>query len=123
LAEPITEVAPSGVETVVANRRYISDFARKHFRNGKAEGKAEGRAEGKAEGKVEGKVEGKAEGKVEGKAEGGAAVLLILLSQRFGVLSETTQNRIRSASIAQLESLAQRLLTASTLGEAPGELR
>jgi hypothetical protein len=90
----LSEAARKAFESMVANRQYISDFARKYFGDGKAEGKAEGEA----------------------------AVLLILLSQRFGVLSETTQDRIRGASVAQLESLAQRLLTASTLREALGEL-
>jgi hypothetical protein len=77
---------------------YMSDFERKYLGDGKAEGRAEG------------------------KAEGEAAILIMLLSQRFGALSEVLQYRIRGASIPKLESLAQRVLSASTLSEALGEL-
>jgi predicted transposase YdaD len=85
---------------------YQSDFARRYV------------AQGKAEGRVEGKVEGRAEGKVEGRVE----LTLKLLALRFGPLTEGDQTRVRSAQDAQLDAIAERLLTAQTLEEALGPL-
>ena len=73
---------------------YQSDFARRYF------------GQGKAEGKVEGKVEGRVE------------ILLKLLALRFGLLTEAAQARVRSAQDAQLDAVAERVLTAQTLEEA-----
>ncbi len=96
---------------------YTSDFARTYFGQGEAAGKAAGRAEGKAEGRAEGRAEGKEEGRLEGRAE----TVLKLLTLRFGAVSDLTQSRIRRASIADLDALAERLLCAGTLAEALGE--
>jgi Domain of unknown function (DUF4351) len=81
---------------------YQSDFARHYV--------AQGRAEGKIEGKVEGRVEGKAEGRLE--------IVLKQLTLRFGPLAEAIQTRVRSAPDAQLDAVAERVLTAQTLDEA-----
>jgi hypothetical protein len=43
-----------------------------------------------------------------------------LLSLRFGPLAQTALSRIAAASSAELEEVAERLLTASTLDEALG---
>jgi len=61
-----------------------------------------------------------AQGKAEGNVEGRAAVLLRLLSQRFGVLPTETRNRISTASIEELDAMGGRLLTAQNLEEALG---
>ncbi|MBK1633606.1 hypothetical protein CKO31_23245 [Thiohalocapsa halophila] len=53
----------------------------------------------------------------EGKQEGEAALLVMLLSQRFGPLSEDTRARLEQADAAQLERWARRLLDAATLAE------
>lgn len=74
---------------------FQSDYARHYI----AVGKAEGRAEGKAEGEVEGR----------------AALLLRLVALRFGTLSTDQEARIRNASPVELDSIGERLLTASTL--------
>jgi Domain of unknown function (DUF4351) len=81
---------------------YQSDFARRYVAQGRAEGQAEGRVEGKTEGRVE--------------------MVLKLLLLRFGPLTDAAQGRIRSAGDAQIDALAERLLTAKTLEEALGEL-
>ena len=65
----------------------------------------------------DGQLAGKQEGKREGKQEGQAALLLMLLSQRFGPLSEDTRARLEQADAAQLERWAKRLLDAATLAE------
>ena len=77
---------------------YQSDFARRYV--------AQGRAEGRVEGKTEGRVE----------------MVLKLLLLRFGSLTEAVQGRVRSAGDAQIDAVAERLLTAKTLQEALGPL-
>ena len=81
---------------------YQSDFARRYIAQGRAEGQAEGRVEGKTEGRVE--------------------MVLKLLLLRFGPLTEAAQDLIRSAGDAQIDAVAERLLTAKTLEEALGPL-
>ena len=77
-----------------ANYQYQSDFARKYYGQGKAEGKAEGISD----------------------------IVRKLLSLRFGPLDEATRSRIAAASSAQLEEVAERLLTAPTLAAALGPI-
>ncbi len=62
--------------------------------------------------------EGRAEGRIEGRVE----VLLRLLSVRFGVLPPDVVQRLRTASIDDLDAWAERLLQARSLAEvfAPG---
>jgi len=69
---------------------YQSDFARRYFGQGKVEGKVEGRVE----------------------------IILKQLALRFGLLTEAVQARVRSAQDAQLDAVAERVLTAQTLEEA-----
>ena len=73
---------------------YQSDFARRYV--------AQGRAEGRTEGKTEGRVE----------------IVLKLLAVRFAPLTEAVQARVRDALDAQLDAVAERILTAQTLEEA-----
>jgi hypothetical protein len=73
---------------------YQSEFARRYFGEGKAEGKSEGQAEGKV------------------------AILLKLLTQRFGPLTESDLTRVRRAQDVQLDTVAECLLSARTLEEA-----
>ena len=77
---------------------YQSEFARRYVAQGEAEGLAKGRAEGRAEGRVN--------------------ILLKLLALRFGPLTESAQSRLRGAPDAQLDVVAERVLTAQTLEEA-----
>jgi len=69
---------------------YKSDFARQYF--------AQGRAEGKAEGRVE--------------------IILKLLTLRFGPLAEAIQTCVGGAPDAQLDAVAERMISAQTLDEA-----
>jgi len=73
---------------------YQSDFARRYYGQGKAEGRTEGRTE----------------------------LILKLLALRFGPLPDAIQTRVRSAQDAQLDAIAERLLTTRTLEEALGSL-
>jgi hypothetical protein len=99
-----------GVDMNALGYEYLSDFARRYV------------AEGRTEGKAEGRVEGKAEGRTEGKAEGRVEMVLKLLVLRFGSLSDFAQTRIRTARDAELDAVAERILTAQTLEEALGQL-
>lgn len=67
----------------------------------------------RAEGKAEGRVEGRAEGRVEGRAE----VLERLLGLKFGAVSVATRERLRTASLDELDRWAERLLAAASLEE------
>ena len=69
-----------------------------------------------------GKEEGQAEGWAEGLAEGRAQMLVALLASRFGPLTEATKTRIRGAQDAQLDAVAERVLTAKTLEDAVSQL-
>jgi flagellar biosynthesis/type III secretory pathway protein FliH len=77
-----------------AKYEYQSEFARHYFAQGRAEGEAEGEAKGRAE------------------------VVAKQLSLRFGTLPDSAQRRLRNASIAELDRIAERLLTAASLDEA-----
>ena len=77
---------------------YQSDFAREYFSKGEAQGKAEGEAAGEARGR--------------------AALLLKLLQLKFGALPDAVTARVQSASIAELDAWAERVLSATSLDEA-----
>jgi len=84
--------APEALEATMNSLgyEYQSDFARRYYGQGKAEGKAEGRVE----------------------------IIFKLLALRFGPLTEEVQTVVRSAQAAQLDTVAERVLTAQTLEEA-----
>ncbi len=73
---------------------YQSDFARRYVALGEAEGRMLGRVEGRVE------------------------LILKQLALRFGPLTEEAQTRVSCATDAQLDTLAEVVLTAQTLGEA-----
>ncbi|HET7132277.1 MAG TPA: DUF4351 domain-containing protein [Gammaproteobacteria bacterium] len=56
----------------------------------------------------------------QGRAEGRAEVIVRQLTLRFGALPAEAQGRIAEASLAELNTIAERLLTAATLQEALG---
>ena len=53
-------------------------------------------------------------------AQGGSAVLMRQLTTRFGPIDSRLEGRIRQLSIAELETIGERLLTAGTLQDALG---
>jgi hypothetical protein len=55
-----------------------------------------------------------------GQAQGRAALVVKQLTRRFGPLPPPVEARIAEASIAQLDEIGERLLTAQTLDEALG---
>jgi hypothetical protein len=61
-----------------------------------------------------------AQGKESGEHSGRAALILRQLTARFGSLSDETRQRIEAASIAELEDIGERLLTARSVQEALG---
>lgn len=56
----------------------------------------------------------------QGRADGRVEVIARLLKVRFGPLTAEVEGRIREASIADLDAIAERLLVARTLPEALG---
>lgn len=88
----LLESAPEVAEAIMKSfgLGYERDFSRRYFFKGKAEGKVEGRIE----------------------------LVLKLLSLRFGRLTKPVQSRVRGARDAQIDAVAERMLTARTLEEA-----
>jgi hypothetical protein len=84
--------------------------------------KAEGLEQGKEQGKAEGLEQGKAEGLEQGKAEGVEKlrdIVLQLMSQRFGELSDRTRRAVAGIkSLDELAELAKRIFVV----EGPEEL-
>ena len=56
----------------------------------------------------------------QGRDEGRAEIMLRLLTLRFGQLDDAAKARVTAASRADLDAVAERLLTAQTLQEALG---
>ncbi len=69
------------------------------------------------EGLKEGLQEGRKKGLQEGKKEGEVALLLRMLSRKYGTLSPSLEERIRAAEGAQLLEWGDRFVTASSLDE------
>lgn len=89
----LSEAARRALQTMdPAKYEYQSDFARQYVAQGIAQGRAEGRA----------------------------ALVVRQLSLRFGPVSHEVRTRIEEASIAELDEIGERLLTAQTLQEALG---
>jgi len=65
-------------------------------------------------------AQGREEGKAEGEVRGRAALIARQLTLRFGPLGAGERSRILSASVAELDAIGERLLTAPTLGDALG---
>ena len=63
----------------------------------------------------EGRALGREEGREEGRMEGGAALLSKQLAKRFGELPPAVSERVRAATLDELDVWAERLLSAETL--------
>jgi hypothetical protein len=75
-------------------------------------------AEGEAKGKAEGEAKGKAEGEAKGKAEGEALIVLRILAARgLEVPTDIRQRVLSCADTSQLETWADRAVTAATLDD------
>jgi hypothetical protein len=61
-----------------------------------------------------------AQGEARGEAKGRAALIAKQLASRFGPLTQQAEARISEASIAELDEIGERLLSARTLDEALG---
>ena len=70
-----------------------------------------------AEGLQEGELKGKLEGKLEGELQGESKLLERLIVKRFGPATEDTRTRLKTATVDQLESWAERMLDALTLAD------
>lgn len=87
--ESISESVRRSLEMKSSEYEYKSDFAREYIAKGKAEGEARGRA----------------------------ALLLKLLQLKLGPLPDAVTARVQSASIAELEAWAERVLNATSIDE------
>ena len=96
-----TEVAPEAVERFVVQE--VGEQAREVYVTAAQRIAEEALARGHAEGRAEGKAEGKAE------------LVARLLQLRFGELPQSVQDRLASATVEQLDTWAERVLTAPSL--------
>ena len=80
-----------------AKYEFQSEFAKRYLSQGRAEGEARGRAEGEARGRAE--------------------TLVKLLALKFGELERGTADRIRSASVQELELWTERVLGAQSIAD------
>ncbi len=95
----LSEAARRALQTMdPAKYEYQSDFAKRYV--------AQGIAQGINQGITQGNVEGR------------AALVIRLLTLRFGPLADDVRSRITGASIEELDAVGERLLTAKTLQEA-----
>jgi hypothetical protein len=105
VAAALGEAARKALQSMdPAKYEYQSEFARRYVAQGRAEGEAEGEARGEARGEIKGRAE----------------LLLKQLTVRFGPLSAAVQERVRAASIVELDAFAERVLTAKSLDEVLG---
>jgi hypothetical protein len=61
-----------------------------------------------------------AHGRDEGQLQGRSDLVLRQLTLRFGAIGSEVQSHIRAASLAELDAIGERLLTAGTLEQALG---
>jgi hypothetical protein len=89
----LPEAARRALQAMDASKyQYQSEFAQRYFGQGKAAGVVEGRVQ----------------------------IIFKQLSRRYGAVSEAVEARLRAADITELDSVAERLLTARTVDEALG---
>ncbi|MTJ46505.1 DUF2887 domain-containing protein [Dolichospermum sp. UHCC 0259] len=74
------------------------------------------------EGQQAGRQAGRQEGQQEGRQEGETGLVLRMLTKRYGLLSLTQQEQIRSLNIEQLESLGESLLDFTEISDLDGWL-
>ena len=74
-------------------------------------------AQGEARGRAAGEARGRADGEARGRADGQRSVLSKQLRFKFGPLPAHAEARLAQADSQQLEAWADRVLTASSLGE------
>jgi len=67
-----------------------------------------------------GEAQGEAQGKARGRLEGRAELVIRQLTVRFGAVPEEVRACVASASIAELDEIGERLLTAPTIEDAIG---
>jgi hypothetical protein len=62
-------------------------------------------------------AQGKAEGKAEGELSGRTAVLIKLLTLKYGPLSADASQRVQQATTEELDRWAERILSATSLDD------
>ena len=87
-------------------------YAERLIQQGEAKGEAKGVAKGEAKGVAKGRAEGEAKGRAEGETKGRAEMLRKLVTLKFGPLSAEMEKSISSATIADLDLWAERVLSA-----------
>ena len=69
---------------------------------------------------AEGEAKGRAEGEAKGEAKGKAELVLRMLTLRFGATPPELAERVRAASVDELDAMAERILTAASAADVVG---
>jgi hypothetical protein len=101
----LSEAARRALKSMdISKYEYQSEFAKRYV----------------AQGVQQGIQEGLRQGVVQGEASGRVAIVSRLLALRFGPITAEVHDRLRHASVEDLDAIGERVLCASTLQEALG---
>lgn len=118
--ERLTELASDPDARLLLTIKRMHEKGARLVRNmERAAAREEGLEEGREQGREEGREEGREQGLKEGRASGMAQVVQLQLERSFG-LSDAEREKIATASSEQIETWAERLVSASSLDEVFG---
>src|SRR5688572_21475890 len=105
ISNSLSEAARRALKTMdIGKYEYQSEFAKRYVAQGVQEGMQQGVQQGVQQGRTEGRL----------------ALVSRLLALRFGPLAAEVHDRLRLASIDELDAIGERILCAGTLQEALG---
>ncbi len=110
-------VLRSRLETLEPRDEELAMEINETYDQWKARVTREARDQAEREGRARGMEQGIERGLERGIEQGRCAVVLTLLTKRFGEIDARTEARVRTASHAQLERILDRLLTAPALDD------
>ncbi|GHU09653.1 transposase [Betaproteobacteria bacterium] len=108
------------IHDILEGEDMLADRVEGWFKQAKQQGWNEGLLAGEQKGLLEGRNEGLLAGAQKGLLEGEAKVLARQLARRFGPLPKWAAARVQEADAEQLETWADAVLEATTLGEVFG---
>jgi hypothetical protein len=109
VSNSLSEAARRALKSMdISKYEYQSEFARRYV------------AQGMQEGLQQGLEQGLRRGLTQGETSGRLAIVNRLLARRFGPITPDVQDRLRHASVEDLDAIGERVLFAGTLQEALG---
>jgi hypothetical protein len=119
VSNSLSEAARRALKSMdISKYEYQSEFARRYVAQGLQQGLEQGLEKGLEQGLQQGLQQGLRRGVTQGEASGRVAIVSRLLALRFGPIPADVQDRLRRASVADLDAIGDRVLFSSTLQEA-----